>query len=80
MGLGETYGLVKVVADEDSGKLLGIHIIGLQATELIAQAGVMLGMNAQVDDIKKIVFAHPTLSEAVMEAVEDVENLAIHKM
>ncbi|MDN5354891.1 MAG: dihydrolipoamide dehydrogenase [Candidatus Cloacimonadota bacterium] len=80
LGLGQTYGLVKVVAAKKTGELLGIHIIGPQATELIAQAGVMIGLKASVEDIKKIVFAHPTLSEAVMEAVEDVENLAIHKM
>ncbi|MCK4956753.1 MAG: FAD-dependent oxidoreductase, partial [Candidatus Cloacimonetes bacterium] len=78
MGKGETFGLVKVVVNAKDHKILGVHIIGLQATELIAQAAAMIGLDATIDDVKKIVFAHPTLSEAVMEAIEDVENLAVH--
>ena len=80
MGKGDTYGLVKVIAKEKDHKILGIHIIGLQATELIAQAAAMVGLNASIDDVKNIVFAHPTLSETVMEAIEDVEKLAVHKL
>ncbi|MDY6915950.1 MAG: dihydrolipoyl dehydrogenase, partial [Candidatus Cloacimonadota bacterium] len=80
LGLGETFGLVKAIVYEKTKKIVGIHIIGPQATELIAQAGVMIGLNASLEDIKKVVFAHPTLSEAVMEAMEDAENMAIHKM
>jgi len=80
LGLGATFGFVKVIAQIDSKRLLGVHIIGPHATELISQAGVLVGLNATVDDVKKVVFAHPTLSEAVMEAVEDLEKLAIHKM
>lgn len=80
LGLGETFGLVKTIADEQTHKILGIHIIGPQATELIAQAGVLLGRSTTFDDAKKIIFAHPTLSEAVMESLEDLENLAIHKL
>ena len=57
-----------------------MHIIGPQATELIAQGGILLGTDAKIKDIKKIVFAHPTLSEVVMEAIEDLEKLSIHKM
>ena len=80
LGLGATFGFVKVIALKDSNKIIGVHIIGPQATELIAQAGLLLGLDATIDDVKKIVFAHPTLSEAVMEAVEDLEKLAIHKI
>ncbi len=80
MGKGDTYGLVKVIASGKNHKILGIHIIGLQATELVAQAAAMIGLNAGIDDVKNIIFAHPTLSETVMEAIEDVENLAVHKL
>jgi dihydrolipoamide dehydrogenase len=80
LGLGATFGFVKVIALENSNKILGVHIIGQQATELIAQAGILVGLDATIDDVKKVVFAHPTLSEAIMEAVEDLEKLAIHKI
>ena len=80
LGLGATFGFVKVVALKDSNKIIGVHIIGSQATELIAQAGVLVGLDATIEDVKKVIFAHPTLSEAVMEAVEDLEKLAIHKI
>ncbi|MDP8269053.1 MAG: dihydrolipoyl dehydrogenase [Candidatus Tenebribacter davisii] len=80
LGMGATFGFVKVIASEISKKILGVHIIGQQATELIAQAGVLIGLEATVDDVKKVIFAHPTLSEIVMEAVEDLEKLAIHKI
>jgi len=80
LGLGATVGFVKIVALEESKQIIGVHIIGPQATELIAQAGILLGLNATIDDVKKVVFAHPTLSETLMEAVEDLEKLAIHKI
>ncbi|MFO7895556.1 MAG: dihydrolipoyl dehydrogenase [Candidatus Cloacimonadales bacterium] len=80
MGKGDTYGFVKIVSSAADNKILGVHIIGLQATELIAQASALIGLDATIEDVKKIVFAHPTLSEAVMEAAEDLENLAIHKL
>jgi dihydrolipoyl dehydrogenase len=80
LGLGNTFGFVKVIATAADQKLVGMHIIGPQATELIAQGGILIGSQTKIDDVKKIVFAHPTLSEAVMESIEDLEKLAIHKM
>ncbi|MDO9577451.1 MAG: dihydrolipoyl dehydrogenase [Candidatus Cloacimonadales bacterium] len=80
LGLGNSFGFVKTIANAADHKLVGMHIIGPQATELIAQGGILIGSNATIDDVKKIVFAHPTLSEAVMESIEDLEKLAIHKM
>ncbi|MCK4312271.1 MAG: dihydrolipoyl dehydrogenase [Candidatus Cloacimonetes bacterium] len=80
LGFGSTFGFVKVIADAETHRLMGMHIIGPQATELIAQGGILIGTQALIEDVKKVVFAHPTLSEAVMEAVEDLEKLAIHKM
>ncbi|MBN2461087.1 MAG: FAD-dependent oxidoreductase, partial [Candidatus Cloacimonetes bacterium] len=75
----QTFGFVKIISTVD-GAIVGLHIIGPQATELIAQGAILLGMKAGLTDVKKIVFAHPTLSEAIMEACEDSEGLAIHKI
>ncbi len=80
LGLGATFGFVKIIALENPNKIIGVHIIGPQATELIAQAGILVGLDATIEDVKKVIFAHPTLSESVMEAVEDLEKLAIHKI
>ncbi|KQC03658.1 MAG: hypothetical protein APR54_09235 [Candidatus Cloacimonas sp. SDB] len=78
LGLGNRFGFVKLIAEEDSGKIIGMHIIGPQATELIAQGAYMIGTNMTFNEIKKIIFAHPTLSECIMEAAEDLENKAVH--
>lgn len=80
LGTGDTFGFVKVIARKSDKKIIGMHIIGPQATELIAQGGIILGTQADYEQINKVVFAHPTLSESVMEACEDLENLAIHKL
>lgn len=80
LGMGNNFGFVKVIADKKSQEIVGMHIIGPQATELIAQGTILIGTKADPKKVKEIVFAHPTLSEVVMEAVEDLENLAIHKL
>ena len=80
LGLGNSFGFVKAIADAKTKKLIGLHIIGPLATELIAQGSILIGKEAEIEDMEKIVFAHPTLSEAIMEAIEDLENKAIHKV
>ena len=75
---GEREGFVKVVADAGSGELLGVHIAGPQATELIAEAALALRMEATLADIAACVHAHPTLSEALREAALDASGDAIH--
>ena len=75
---GEREGFVKVVADASSGELLGVHIAGHQATELIAEAALALRMEATLADIAACVHAHPTLSEALREAALDASGGAIH--
>ena len=80
LGLGDSFGFVKIIAAQKSKKIIGMHIIGPQATELIAQGSILINTEADIEDVKKVIFAHPTLSECVMEAVEDLEKLAIHKM
>jgi dihydrolipoamide dehydrogenase len=80
LGAGYTFGFVKTISDAKTKMLLGMHIIGPQATELIAQGGILLGTKASSHVIEDVIFAHPTLSEAIMESIEDLESLAIHKM
>ncbi|GJL61855.1 MAG: dihydrolipoyl dehydrogenase [Nitrospirales bacterium] len=77
--VGETAGLFKVISDEESGRLLGAHIIGAHATDLIHEAAMAIEVGATVDRLASMIHAHPTLSEGLMEAAEDVEGLAIHQ-
>ena len=76
--LGESGGLVKVLADAHTDRVLGVHIIGPQASELVAQAVIAMELGASAEDLGLTVFAHPTLSEAVHEAALDVAGNAIH--
>ncbi len=76
--LGEANGLVKYVCDAKYDEVLGVHIVGPHATELIAEACAALELEATSESIAKTVHAHPTLSEAMMEAAEDVQGHAIH--
>ncbi|MEO8036538.1 MAG: dihydrolipoyl dehydrogenase [Acidobacteriota bacterium] len=77
--IGESGGLVKYVSDKKYDELLGVHIVGPKATELIAEACVALELEATSESIARTVHAHPTLSEAVMEAAEDVLGHSIHQ-
>ncbi len=72
-------GLVKVVAEAETGELLGVHIIGPHATDLIAEAATVMTMEGVVEDLYAAVKPHPTASEAVMEAAMDWSGLAVHK-
>jgi dihydrolipoamide dehydrogenase len=75
---GETEGLVKLVFDAKYGELLGAHIIGADATEMIAELGLAKNLEATYQEILKTVHAHPTLSEAIMEAAGDAAGEAIN--
>jgi dihydrolipoamide dehydrogenase len=77
---GNTNGFVKTIARADNSQLVGMHIIGPNAAELIAQGSILINLKVKAEDVEKVVFAHPTLSEAVMESVEDLNGLSIHKM
>ncbi len=76
--LGERRGLVKIVTEAKYGQILGIHIIGPHATELIAEATLAMKMEATPQDIIATIHAHPTLSEALREAALDVAGETIH--
>ena len=76
--VGEGAGLVKYVVDAKYDEVLGVHIVGPKATELIVEACAALELEATSESIAKTIHAHPTLSEALMEAAEDVAGHAIH--
>lgn len=73
-----TEGLVKIVSDAKYDELLGVHIIGPHATELIAEAGVALHLESTVEELIQTMHAHPTVSESIKEAAEDVHGMMVH--
>ena len=77
---GETNGLVKVLSHAETDRVLGIHVFGAHASELIAQGVVAMALGASTEDLALTIFAHPSLSEAVHEAALAVDNRAIHIM
>ena len=76
--LGETDGFVKIIADKKYDEVLGVHITGPHATELLAEACVAMALETTADELGRVIHAHPTVSEAVMEAAEGVHDLTIH--
>ena len=76
--LGEEEGFVKIVSESKYDEILGVHIIGPHATELIAEACVAMQLESTAEELGRTMHAHPTVSEAVMEAAENVQGLAIH--
>ena len=78
MSLNETEGWVKVVSDKATDKVLGVHMIGPEVTELIAEGALAIEMGATVGDLAATIHAHPTLPEAMMEAAEAVHSMAVH--
>jgi dihydrolipoamide dehydrogenase len=78
VALGETDGFVKVVADKATGELLGVHIVGSEATEIIHEFAVGRTLEATLEEIVHTIHAHPTLSEAALEATLGALGQAIH--
>ena len=78
LGMGESEGLVKLIADGHGGKILGVHIIGAHASDLIAEATLGLSLNASADEIIDTIHAHPTLAEMIAEAAEGITGKSIH--
>ena len=77
---GDSTGLFKIVADTESGKILGAHIVGAHAADLIHEAALAMECEVTVAQMAKMIHAHPTLAEGMVEAVEDVEGRAIHQI
>jgi dihydrolipoamide dehydrogenase len=80
MAIDETEGFVKVVSDRKYGEVLGVHIIGPHATDLIEEAATALKLEATVESMVETIHPHPTLTEVVMEAFEDAAGHSIHKL
>ena len=76
--LGDTSGLVKFLADAKTDEILGVHIVGPMASELISEAVVAMEFHASAEDIARICHAHPTLSEATKEAALAVDKRALN--
>lgn len=75
---GDTTGFVKVIADKKYGEILGVHIVGQSAAEIINEASSLMAMEITVDEVIKTIHGHPTFSEALFEACADVLGEAIH--
>ena len=74
----EVEGIVKIIADAKTDRVLGVHIIGPRASDMIAEAVTTMEFAGSAEDIARICHAHPTLSEAFREAALDVDSRAIH--
>jgi dihydrolipoamide dehydrogenase len=78
ISLMETDGFVKVIAAVKTDEVLGVHMVGPEVTELIAEAALAIELGATAEDLARTIHAHPTLPEAVMEASEAVHGMAVH--
>ena len=76
--VGEPVGLVKMLADPETDRVLGAHVIGTHAADVIHEAAFAMQVKATATHVAEMIHAHPTHAEALMEAAEDVEGLAIH--
>ncbi|MBP7950605.1 MAG: dihydrolipoyl dehydrogenase [Verrucomicrobiales bacterium] len=76
--VGESEGFVKLIVGEEHGEILGAHIIGSEATEMIAEMGLAISLEATLEDIETTIHAHPTLSEAIHEAAGAAQGRAVH--
>jgi dihydrolipoamide dehydrogenase len=76
--LGEEEGFVKIVADKKYDEILGVHIIGPHATEIIHEGIVAMHLESTAEELGRTIHAHPTVSESVMEAAEGIHDLTIH--
>jgi len=78
MAIAETEGFVKVIADKKTRQVLGVHIVGPEASTMISEAALGIEMAAFLEDLSLTVHPHPTLGEAMMEAAASAMGQAIH--
>jgi dihydrolipoamide dehydrogenase len=76
--LGESDGFVKIIADAETDQILGAHIIGPHASDLLAEITAAMEFEGTAEDLASTIHIHPTLTEAVMEAAEAVHGQAVH--
>ncbi|HAK44355.1 MAG TPA: dihydrolipoyl dehydrogenase, partial [Spirochaeta sp.] len=77
---GENKGFVKIVSDEKTGAVLGGQMIGPRATELISEIALAISSELTIEELGGLIHAHPTVSEAILESVHDIDGMAVHKM
>ncbi|MBL8073764.1 MAG: dihydrolipoyl dehydrogenase [Nitrospira sp.] len=77
---GDTTGFYKVIADAETGRILGMHILGAHAADLIHEPALAMQVGATANHVARLIHAHPTLAEGVMEAMEDLDGAAIHQL
>ena len=80
IAMGRPEGLTKIIAEQDSRRVLGVGIVGEHAGDLIAEAVLAIEMGATAEDLAMTIHPHPTTSETVMEAAESVLGTAIHSL
>ncbi|HWQ61099.1 MAG TPA: dihydrolipoyl dehydrogenase, partial [Negativicutes bacterium] len=80
VSMGEADGLVKTVADAADGKLLGLHILGPHASDLVMEGAIAIRHGMTAEDLGQVIHPHPTLSETIMESVHAAEGRAIHQV
>jgi dihydrolipoamide dehydrogenase len=78
--IGEIEGFVKVIAEQEGDRIMGMHIIGPDASTLLAECTLAVSRGVTLDEFGRTIHAHPTLAEAVWEAAEDVRGRSIHKL
>ena len=78
LAMGEPEGFVKIIAERRLGQILGVHILGEHATDLIGECLLAMNVEASIEDLGEVIKGHPTLSETVMEAALDWQKMAIH--
>jgi dihydrolipoamide dehydrogenase len=78
--MGEITGMFKVIADESTDKILGVHVCGAHASDIVHEGAVAMQAGVTAEQFGRMVHAHPTLAEGMREAVEDVHGTAIHAM
>lgn len=78
LAMGETEGFAKVIADKKYGEILGVHIIGPSATEIIGEAATIMKLEGTIEELTDTIHAHPTVSETILEAAHDALGEAIH--
>jgi dihydrolipoamide dehydrogenase len=77
-GTGDTTGLFKIIADAKTDEIIGAHIMGAHATDVVHEIALAMQLRAKVADVAEMIHAHPTFSEGILEAAEDVNGIAIH--
>ena len=76
--MGEIAGIVKIIADAGTDKVLGVHICGAHAADLVHEGSLAITMGVTAEQLGAMIHAHPTLAEGIMEAAEAVHRNAIH--